>query len=140
MLRTPKDIKEGMTTSSNAVCPLHTCGAIDPVSDPEYNMKEIIKQSLLLEDHMVEKNKRCMDCCVKHFMTIIAYACESVSLAGNSVTKYPYMKENPEYYNTLFQYWLDNRDKGDEVFLKTAEGLRSRRKELVALYVLKTTN
>ena len=36
-----------------------TCDALDPVSDPRYNMQQIIKQSILLEEHLTNKNKRC---------------------------------------------------------------------------------
>ena len=39
-------------------CPLTTCGSLDPVSDPVYNMGEIAKNSLLLEDHIAIKAKR----------------------------------------------------------------------------------
>jgi hypothetical protein len=35
-----------------------TCDSIDPVSDPRYNMQQIIKQSILLEEHLTNKNKR----------------------------------------------------------------------------------
>ena len=35
-----------------------SCDSIDPVSDPRYNMQQIIKQSILLEEHLTNKNKR----------------------------------------------------------------------------------
>lgn len=34
-----------------------TCDALDPVSDPRYNMQQIIKQSILLEEHLTNKIK-----------------------------------------------------------------------------------
>ena len=51
-----------------------TCDALDPVSDPRYNMQQIIKQSILLEEHLTNKNKRCRDCITKHFLHIIGLA------------------------------------------------------------------
>ena len=44
-----------------------TCDSLDPVSDPRYNMQQIIKQSILLEEHLTNKNKRCRDCITKTF-------------------------------------------------------------------------
>lgn len=114
-----------------------TCGAIDPVSDPVYNVKEIIKQSLLLEDHLIEKNKRCMDCIVKHFMYLNSYAEEALSLAGTSASKYPMLQDLPTFYNGLFDHWLANKDDTDS-YLEAAERLRAKRKTLVAIYILKT--
>jgi hypothetical protein len=142
-----KTLKENMRASnvdngsgvgaSTGTCPLHSCGALDPVSDPEYNMKEIIKQSLMLEEHLVEKNKRCKDCQAKHFLMIIGLSEEALSLAGAKIGSYPLMGENPKFYNEVFEAWLANKDSEDDaVFLALADRLRMRRKELVAVYVL----
>jgi len=117
-------------------CQVHTCGAIDPVSEPEYNMKEIVKQSLLLEDHLAQKRKRCKDCIAKHFMTIIALSEEAVCLAGTKTSKYPLMDSNASYYQTLFDQWLRDKD-GDQNQMVVEEQLRERRKQLVAAYILK---
>lgn len=51
-----------------------------PVLDPVFNLREICKQSILLEDHLSQPEKRCTDCCVKHFLTIEALAEEAVTL------------------------------------------------------------
>lgn len=51
-----------------------------PVMDPLYNMREICKQSILLEDHLFQKKKRCKDCCIKHQLTIEALAEEAITL------------------------------------------------------------
>lgn len=123
------------STSNATTCQAHVCGSIDPVSNPDYNMRDVIEQSLLLEDHLVSKNKRCIDCICKHFLTIHAECVESVAVAGPKVKNYPLMKENPEFYDKLFKYWLKNKD-NDEVYLEVAEKLRLRRKELVAIYVV----
>jgi hypothetical protein len=58
----------------------HSCGDIDPVMDPVYNMKEIVKQSIVLEEHINHERKRCKDCITKHFLHIVGLAEEAVSL------------------------------------------------------------
>ena len=87
-------------------CKKNGCDSIDPVSDPKYNMRQIIKQSILLEEHLANKNKRCRDCITKHFSHIIGLAEEAVMLACSDVNSYPYMLECPDYYNDLFNSWL----------------------------------
>jgi dGTP triphosphohydrolase len=53
---------------------------LQPVMNPLFNLREICKQSLLLEDHLAQPSKRCNDCINKHFLTIEALAEEAVSL------------------------------------------------------------
>ena len=113
----------------------HTCGAEDPVSDPDYNMREIAKQSILLEEHLIEKNKRCKDCICKHFMHIIALSEEAQMLAGSDLAKFPFMEDSPALYNDLFKQWLKQRT-NDAVQRRIEEKLRERRKQLVQHYVL----
>lgn len=51
-----------------------------PVLRPAFNMREIVKQLILLEDHMFHAKKRCPDCIKKHALTIEALAEECVTL------------------------------------------------------------
>ena len=51
-----------------------------PVFSPLFNMREICKQVVLLEDHLNNPRKRCPDCIKKHFLTIEAFFEEAVSL------------------------------------------------------------
>jgi len=111
-------------------CKKNGCDSIDPVSDPKYNMRQIIKQSILLEEHLANKNKRCRDCITKHFSHIIGLAEEAVMLACSDVNSYPYMLECPDYYNDLFNSWLHDTYSSLEVCKK----LRTKRKELIATY------
>ena len=48
--------------------------------DPLFNMREVAKQLLLLEDHLAHPAKQCGDCIQKHLLTIEALADEAVSL------------------------------------------------------------
>jgi len=109
---------------------------LDPVSDPVYNMVQIIKQSILLEDHLVEVNKRCDDCIVKHFLTISALQEEALSLSGTEVYDYPYMLENESFYDELFNLWLSRHNEEEEVCFYIADKLRKRRKDLTKAYIL----
>jgi hypothetical protein len=51
-----------------------------PVLDYKFNMREICKQCILLEDHLSQKEKRCPDCCIKHFLALEALSEEAIQL------------------------------------------------------------
>ena len=125
----PEPAERGQTCSQS------TCGALDPVTDPRYNMKEIAKQSLLLEDHLLEPAKRCAQCIAKHFLTLVALAEEAVSLAGPDIERDALMAGNPQFYDDLMKRWLADRA-GSSNLVAVAADLRARRKVLVDTYVL----
>lgn len=52
------------------------------LDDPMHNVREIVKQLILLEDHLNCADKRCMDCIKKHLLAAEALAEEAVSLAA----------------------------------------------------------
>ena len=129
--------KEGKNKSSSkkvvGSCDVKSCGALDPVSNPAYNMQQIVKQSILLEEHITNKNKRCRDCITKHFLHIIGLAEEAQMLATNKCHKYPLINVSVELYNQLFSDWIKNKD--DEVNnLNVSDKLRIHRKKLIAIY------
>lgn len=123
------NIKEEKS-DNNSTCNVKMCNSIDPVSDPKYNMQQIIKQSILLEEHLANKNKRCRDCITKHFSHIIGLAEEAQMLAANNISKYPLINEAAELYNNLFKEWLADNGK----FLEICGELRNMRKKLIAVY------
>lgn len=51
-----------------------------PVLRPAQNMRDIIKQMAMLEDHLFHPQKRCVDCVRKHFLTIEGLAEECTTL------------------------------------------------------------
>jgi hypothetical protein len=53
-----------------------------PVMRPAQNMREIIKQLVMLEDHMYQRCKRCTDCTNKHMIMIEGLAEECATLCG----------------------------------------------------------
>ena len=114
-----------------------SCDSIDPVSDPRYNMQQIIKQSILLEEHLTNKNKRCRDCITKHFLHIIGLAEEAQMLATNKIDKYPLINESVILYNDLFKVWIKNKNmngKDESYVLYCTDKLRDHRKQLIVIY------
>lgn len=119
----------------NHKCDMHLCKGMDPVSDPKYNMQQIVKQSILLEEHLANKHKRCRDCITKHFLHIIGLAEEAQMLATNKIEKYPLINECVELYNRLFKRWLQNYNTDIENnVLFCCDELRNMRKQLIAIY------
>jgi hypothetical protein len=62
-----------------------TCSAnkdrrLAPLMEPEFNMREVTKNMILLEDHLFHDDRRCPDCVRKHCLTIEAYLDEAFSL------------------------------------------------------------
>jgi hypothetical protein len=47
---------------------------------PRFNLREIAKHMILLEDHLSHPRKHCPDCIRKHLMTIEGFAEEAASL------------------------------------------------------------
>jgi len=54
-----------------------------PILDPAFNVREMFKQLVLLEDHLFHPRKRCPDCIWKHLFTTEALAEEAVTLDVN---------------------------------------------------------
>jgi len=119
-------------------CDATSCGALDPVSEPAYNMQQIVKQSILLEEHITNKNKRCRDCITKHFLHIIGLAEEAQMLASNKCYKYQLINESVELYNKLFNDWMIVKD-DDIRILNISDQLRIHRKKLIAIYFFNDT-
>jgi len=114
------------------------CEAIDPVFDPAYNMKEICKQSILLEEHLIHRSKRCRDCITKHFLHIIGLAEEAATLCTVSIKNYPFLIESIELYRQLFNDWLSAfKSRGiesDGDYCSISGKLRKHRKILIDIY------
>jgi hypothetical protein len=118
-------------------CSKKGCGALDPVSDPAYNMRQIAKQSVLLEEHLAEDRKYCKDCIVKHFLHITGLAEEAVWLAGDlkGMARYPHLRESVAFYNREFETWRSAMDDEATRFSVLAR-LRDFRKGIVEAYYL----
>lgn len=54
------------------------------LTSARFNLREIAKQLILLQDHLTEEEKFCVDCIRKHLMTIEALAEEAISMDPKS--------------------------------------------------------
>jgi hypothetical protein len=97
-----------------------------PVMDPQFNLREICKQCILLEDHLSHDEKRCFDCCVKHFLTIEALAEEAITLDTTKTTCSPKIKQLPSRVRQLQSQWHQDPDKNSHT---VSQELRKIRKD-----------
>lgn len=121
----PSSSKCGLTCSNNP--------HLDPVNDPDYNVREVIKNTLLIEQHLAEDQKYCKECIVKHFLISIAYLEEGIWMACKNCEKYPKLKESLSFYNVLFEKWYKNME-DQETRLQTLQELRAWRQDMIRLY------
>jgi hypothetical protein len=110
---------------------------IDPVNEPDYNMRNIAKQSILLEEHLAEDKKYCKSCITKHFLHIIGLAEEATWMAGSKVDDYPFLRKSVGFYQRTFDTWLADRV-DPKVRCAVLEKLRAARRELIGAYYLKS--
>lgn len=125
--------KKSKNNDSSQSCSLDKCGAIDPVNEPDYNMRNIIKQSILLEEHIAEENKYCISCIIKHFLHIIGLAEEATWMAGSKINNYPHLQESVNFYTSVFNQWKNNKFNDDNK-RNVLDKLRKMRRELIDSY------
>ncbi len=110
----------------------NTCGAkctnngnkLLPILNPKFNLREICKNCILLEDHLFQKGKRCEDCIKKHFLTIEALAEEAITLDKNNECREYY--DLPDKIRELEKQYIDGKDHG-----AVAQQLRQMRKGMM---------
>lgn len=91
-----------------------------PVMDPRFNLREICKQCVLLEDHLTHDDKRCTDCCTKHFLTLEALAEEALTLDKQGLLNDD-AKQLPRKIRELELMWIKNPSKCSEISQKLRE-------------------
>jgi len=107
-------------------CDIKKCGEnLHPILDPKYNMREASKQCLLLEDHLNNSKKRCIDCIKKHFLMVDGLLEEAVSLEKDNDLRETYrnrylewVKLEKEYVNDIRNDRMDNISKKIRTFRK----------------------
>jgi hypothetical protein len=112
-----------------------TGGKLLPVLDPCFNMREVCKQCILLEDHLFQNEKRCEDCIRKHFLTLEGLCEEAITLDKSNQYKLSQYKL-PEKLRALQKEFRDNRT--DATCESIAQRLRQIRKPLMAKFADKT--
>ena len=50
------------------------------LTDPAFNLREVTKQFLMVEEHLTQPNKFCLDCIRKHLLTAEGLAEEALAL------------------------------------------------------------
>lgn len=105
-----------------------------PVMRPAQNMREILKQSIMLEDHLFQKCKRCPDCIRKHMLTMegLAEECATLCAAENAALAEDAGQIAKEV-RTLHHAW-EQQPKDCGVARAVATELRKLRKALMAKY------
>jgi hypothetical protein len=95
------------------------------LNSPEFNMREIAKQMILLEDHLANDEKFCSDCIRKHILTIEGLSEEGLSLdTGKSMSK------DFNKYASLSRSWMiSHTDKKNRFGL--LQNIRKERKPLM---------
>ena len=99
-----------------------------PVLEPMFNMREMCKQIILLEDHLFQTRKRCEDCICKHFLTIEALAEEALTLDKHK-KHINYLQDLPDRIREIQHVYLELEDKND--VHEVAQALREIRKEMM---------
>lgn len=94
---------------------------------PQFNLREVAKQMLLLEDHLCHPYKHCPDCIRKHLLTIEAFSEEAVSLDRIGI-----YRDLAEALAETAREWLE--DVADKRPLaEIAQEIRTIRKRLVQM-------
>lgn len=121
--RITKNIKKTVKNITTNIIPKSKSDKLMPILDPKYNMREICKNMLLLEDHLFQRKKRCKQCIKKHFLLIEAFAEEMITLDNKKEHKQYY--DLPDKIRDIERNFLNNADMED-----IAQQLRVIRKDL----------
>lgn len=98
------------------------------IMDPMHNVREIAKQFLLLEDHLIHPSKRCTDCIGKHLLTAEAFAEEAISLDRDQ-NHSEMLAGLPEAIRGFWHLIIEQKAPMENV----AQSIRQLRKNLVSL-------
>lgn len=99
-----------------------------PVMNPLFNMREVCKQCILLEDHLFQTKKRCNDCIKKHCLTIEGLLEEAITL--DKENKHGLDKLGlPDKFRAIEKRFLQGDDP-----VNVAQSIRQIRKPLMNKY------
>ena len=111
----------------NNITPIENDGKLLPVLDYKFNMREICKQCILLEDHLSHLEKRCPDCCIKHFLALEALSEEAIQLDKKN-EGVDVMYHLPKRIRKIQKNWYQDPSKNAT---RCSQDLREIRKELM---------
>lgn len=127
-----KSISCSIGSGGSNSCQSCKSSTLYPIMDPMFNMREVSKQCLLLEDHLNTEKKRCYDCIRKHMLIIDGLLEEAVGLEHSQEKRAEYRKLHMEWINIEKMFSKNPSDPSniDEV----SKHIRSFRKPLVEKY------
>ena len=103
-----------------------------PIMDYRHNLREIVKNSILLEDHITHPEKRCGDCCTKHFLCLEALAEEAKTLdTEGKMQADPVLCHLPDFYRDCARQWYvlySNPQSNNRDYIPIVQRLRGVRK------------
>lgn len=106
--------------------------------EPQFNLREVAKNMILLEDHLFHEGKRCQDCIFKHCLTIEALLEEGITLDKKNEVREQLMNALGEFrsiFRDLVQaVQADQMD--DAKCAELAQRLRRIRKPLCQQYAM----
>lgn len=126
-------------TKEKFVCDMETCGSgeIANLMDPCFNLREVAKQCILLEDHMFQKDRRCRDCISKHCLTIEGFLEEAVTLDKNyeyTTTLQEMIGDFKSISSEIYQLVKADAEMSNDQWARVAQKLRQFRKPVCQKY------
>ena len=121
----------GVGEDSYSVC--GTNQKLYKILDPKFNLREVAKNCILLEDHLFHYGKRCSDCIKKHSLMIEGFLEEGLTLDKNREHTDEFtelIKEFREIFKKLFQELTDGTITDSEC-IEFAQEIRKLRKPLL---------
>ena len=104
-----------------------------PIMDPKFNLREVAKHLILLEDHLFHEGKRCPDCCIKHGLTIDGLLDEAKTL-DKEQQHTDIIENTSSHFKQILQDLETNIKNGNlsnsDICIKNAQQLRDIRKVL----------
>lgn len=103
-----------------------------PILDPMFNLREVAKHLILLEDHLFHSGKRCTQCIIKHLLTIEAFLEEAVTLDKEQqyVSKINNIYTNFKNIQKTIHDQISNNSLSGEFCKNIAQKLRAIRKPI----------
>lgn len=111
---------------------------LDPILDPKFNLREVAKHMILLEDHLFQRGRRCDDCINKHRLTLEAFLEEAITLDKTGEHR-AVIVDTLSRFKQIMRDFVDRVRRNpvanvDAVYYETADRLRVLRKPLCMAY------
>jgi len=119
-------------------CKTPTGDDLYPVLDPRFNLREVAKHMILLEDHLFQTKRRCDDCINKHRLTLEAFLEEALTLDKSGELRPTINNILNQFKDVMKEFVQKVRTNPvkdtDKVYCDTAQKLRAIRKPLCMTY------